>query len=445
MKKPKSRMLLTLIACSLIFTSGIPRPAEGNSALGVETMSEAVEFVEAPEAYGSTSPQDIPPPIQQFINQAFQAVNNTVIQYASQVNQWKNSALAAAQKTADDFTGCPSTAAQNLYNDLIDKRTKLNAVIGQATAAEAQAVAARTNCYNLVGNNTVFRAGCTAGYNSLPFAGIKASAQAALAAVNSAIAVLKSLKCVSGCNQTAKLVFPTISVRAGEPQSGPSVTVCTQWTPGQFSYNIDPGNGDLSASVYAKLPKCTATKTFSAVGCDWDINLLLPVLKRLNLIPPTVQVTDLTINVPNQSVQVVTGFNQSCSQPLEVCTQVNASADISFGLGTDPITSIKNAMQSVSQQCARKTTVGCLNPPFGIAPVVSTIQIPNPTRASISWRARITPGRVTVDLTRGDFSVACKPKRLSIPGLPKITTGKQVLNFPFLCVQPRFKNLVANQ
>lgn len=445
MKKPKFRMMLTLIACSLILTSGIPQAAEGNSVQGGGPISEAAEFVEAPEPNGSNSPQEVPPHIQQLINQAFQAVNNTVIQYANQVNQWKNEAIAAAQKTADDFTGCPSSAAQNLYNDLVDKRTKLNGVVAQATAAEAQAIAARASCYNLVGNNTVFRAGCTAAYNSLPFAAIKASAQAALAAVNSAIAVLKALKCISGCNQTAKLVFPTVSVKAGPPQPGPSITVCTQWTPGQFSYNIDPGNGDLSASVYAKLPKCATTKTFSAVGCEWDINLLLPVLKRLNLVPPAVEIRDLTLNVPNQSVQVITGFTQSCSQPLEVCTQVNASANISFGLGTDPITSLKNAMQSVNQQCAQRTTVGCLNPPFGIAPVFSTIQLPNPTRASISWRGRISPGSVTVDLTRGEFSVACKAKPLSIPGLPQITTGKQVLTFPFLCLQPQFKNLVANQ
>jgi hypothetical protein len=380
-----------------------------------------------------------------MINQAFQTVANTTIQYANQVNQWKNDALAAAQKTAEDFTGCPSPAAQNLYNSLLDHRSKLNTVIAQATAAEVQAIAARANCFNLVGSNDVFRAGCVAAYNSLPFAGIKSSAQAALAAVNAAITVLKALKCVSGCNQSARLVFPTVSVQAGSSQPGPSITVCTQWTPGQFSYNADTGPGELTASVTAKLPKCAATKTYNLVACDWDIELLLPALKRLELVPPSVQIRDITINVPTQNVQVISGFNNNCNQPLEVCTQVNASANISFGLGTDPITSLKNAMQSISQQCTQKTTVGCLNPPFGITPTTSTLQIPDPTRASISWSGRITPGRVTVDLTRGEFRASCKAKRLEIPGLPKITIGKQVINFPFLCLQPQLKNLVANQ
>ncbi len=442
MKKPKPRILLTLIACLLFLTSGLPQSATGHIAAGPGRLSEPVGIM---NAAGSHAQQGIPPNIQQLINQAFRALNQTVIQYANQVNTWKTDALAAAQKTAKDFTGCPSTAAQNLYNDLIDKRTKLTGVIAQAAAAETQAVTARANCFTLVGNDPVLVQGCVAAYSSLPFTGIKTSATSALGAVNTALGVLSSLKCVSGCNQTAKLVFPTLGVQPGDPQPGPAITVCTQWTPGQFSYNIDPGNGDLSASVYAKLPKCAATRTLSAVGCRWDINILLPVLKRLNLVPPSVEVTDVTLDVPTQSVRVLTGFTNSCSQPLEVCTQVNASASISFGLGTDPITSLKDAMQSVSQQCSQKTTVGCTNPPFGIAPQFSNVQIPNPLRATISWNTRINPGRITVDLTRGEFRAACHPTPLSIPGPPKITTGKQTINFPFLCLQPQLRNLVANQ
>jgi len=396
-------------------------------------------------AANAANPQDIPPQVQQLINQAFQLVKNTVIKNAEKVQQWKNDAMAAAQKTAEDFTGCPSPAAQSLYNDLKTKRTHLNQVIMDATAADAQATQARQTCRNTVPNTPAFKAACDAAYNNLPFSTIKGTAQAALATVNTAITALKNLKCVSGCSQTASMVFPAVNVTPGPTQSA-DITVCTQWEPGQFNFNANSGNGELSASVLAKLPKCKQTQTYRLAGCEWKLDVILNSLKSLKIIPPEVTLPQFSLNVPAKSVQIINGFNQSsCSQPFKVCTGISGSAKFEFQLGSNPLTSLQNAMQSVASSCTQQTTVGCLNPPFGISPTFATVQIPDPTRAQIRWTAsaRLKPGSISFDLTK--LGNACNPRPLKIPGLPVVKIGKQVVNFPFLCLQPQLSNLVANQ
>jgi hypothetical protein len=426
MKTLRARVVLIALALTLALSPTVSQAIPGNEP--------------EPPAFGTV--QNVPPPIQQAINNLFQSLVNKTITNANKVNEWKNQALAAANKSAQDFAGCPSNAAQNLYNDLKSKKTLLEKVIADATAADQQALQARTNCRNQFPG---FQSACNIAYNNLPFVAIKANAQAALQAVNSAINVLKNLKCISGCNQTAKLVFPTVSVKPGPSQPGPTITVCTEWEPGQLKYNADSGNGELAADVYARLPKCKKTQTYPLTGCDWQVNLLLPVLKRLNIVPPSVQVGELSVNIPTQNVQVLSGFTNTCSQPLKICTQVTTGTQITFGLGADPIGSLLSAMQSVKSNCNQEQTIGCLNPPFGISPTFNTVQIPDPRRARISWSGGINRGSVTVDLTLQAYSVACKVKPLNIPGLPQITAGKQTINLPYLCLQPQWKNVVANQ
>ncbi len=434
MKSTKTLILFLVIAASLVVTPLLaPQRA---SSIGPNAVAQPIAGVN----------QDIPPAVQQIINQAFQAVSGTVIQFANNVNTWKTQAQQAANKTASDFTSCPSPAAQTLYNDLKDKQSKLQTIINQATAADQQALIARGNCFASVPNTPAFKAACSAAYNNLPFLGIKSSAQAAKTAVDNALNVLKALKCISGCSKNARAVFPTVGVQPGKPQPGPSITVCTQWKAGQFSYNLDAGNGELDAGVHAKLPSCAKTQTYPLTGCDWQVSVLLPELKRLRLVPPDVQVRDVTITIPNTTVSVLTGFNQSCTQPLEVCKTISGSGNFTFSLGSNPIASLNSAMQSVSAQCTQKVTVGCLNPAFGLNPVFSNIGIPDPTKAKITWGGLTAkPGSITVDLSAREYSIACRAKPLAIPGLPTVTIGKQVVEFPFLCLTPQWKNLVASQ
>ncbi|MFN0084395.1 MAG: hypothetical protein ACKVX9_03315 [Blastocatellia bacterium] len=394
---------------------------------------------------GTANAQSIPPAVQQLINQAFQTVASIVINNANKIDQWKNEAIAAGKKTVSDFTSCPSPAAQTLYNDLKTRRPGLNQVIADATAADQQAVQARATCRNSVPNNAAFKTACDAAYNNLPFAGIKASAQAALVSVNAAIESLKALKCVSGCAKTASIIFPTVSVSPTAPK-GANVTVCSQWEQGQFSFNSDSGNGELSASVEAKLPKCKQTKTYPLAACEWNLQTILSNLKLLQMVPPEVTVPKATLEIPNQSVQILNGLNQgACTQPFSVCKQISGSANFTFTLGADPVASLKNAMQSVSTSCTQQVTVGCLNPPFGLTPSYTTVQIPDVTKAKLTWTGGVgvKGGSITVDLTR--FETGCTPKPLLFPSMPKISVGKQKVNFPFLCEQPQYSNVVANQ
>lgn len=392
--------------------------------------------------------QDVPDFVKQAIAQAFKTVSGIVVKNAEKINQWKNDAIEAGKKTVKDFTGCPSNAAQDLYNDLKNKRDSLTQVIADATAADQQAQQARATCKNSVPDNNAFKAACDAAYNNLPFVGIKTSAQTALNAVNPAITTLKGLKCVSGCDKTASLVFPTVSAQPGPTQPGPNITVCTEWEPGQFLFNSNAGNGELSASVTAKLPKCKKTQTFPLSTCEWNLGSILTNLKLLKIVPPEVNFGEVSLDIPKTTVQVLNGFTQgNCSQPLQVCTAVNTQANITFDLGTDPITNLKNAMQGVTSSCVQQTTVGCLNPPFGITPTYTSVQIADPTKAKITWTGKpgVKAGSVTVDLSKAQWNAFCTPRPVKIPGPPVIKVGKQVINFLFLCTQLKYANLVANQ
>ena len=115
-----------------------------------------------------------------------------------------------------DFTSCPSPAAQTLYNDLETKRNQLQQTIAAATQADIQARGALATCLATVPSIPIdFRPQCRLAYNNLPFASTIVSARAALAAVNTALTALRNLKCISGCNKTGKLVYPTVRFQAG--------------------------------------------------------------------------------------------------------------------------------------------------------------------------------------------------------------------------------------
>lgn len=434
MKKFSSPFLLAVMICSLVTT---PLLSSHATAVGPDETATALPSVLIPEPA-----QSVPPAVQQIINGLFQVFNNVVIPFADKVNQWKNDAQAAAQKTVADFTGCPSPAAQNLYNDLRTKRTNLDQTIAMATQQDQAAQQARTNCRNQVPTN--YRPACDAAYNGLPFAGIRVSAQAARNSVNAAMTALRNLRCISGCNQTASLLFPTVTVQPTTLNvRTPSAQVCTQWRPGTLGFDTNTSGTTLSATVTAQLPACTRTETVSA--CNWDLRVLLPVLQRVRLVPPEVTPANIQITVPNRTIRVVSGLTQSCSQPYRVCKTISTNANFQVDLTNNPLTNLQNVMNGISSQCTEWLTVGCSNPPFGLTATYQNVQVPDLTRAQISWSGgRLQPGSVTVDLTQAQFSVACRAESLNLPGVPQLNIGTQRVNFPFLCLQPQMRTLVAN-
>lgn len=457
--------LLALLVCSLIFT----RTSTNVTATKSLPNSPTVEVTGSAE---TSAPQDIPQPIKDLINQAFRAVSNVTIPLANQVSQWLTQARNAAQKTASDFTSCPSPAAQTLYNDLETKRAQLQQIINAATQADAQAKAALASCRATVPSIPIdFRPQCNLAYNNLPFAATKVSAQAALAAVNTALTSLRNLKCISGCNKTGKLVYPTVRFEPGgkinltqtaqtyidlsqttstlsllpvprQTNGRLDMKICTGWDLGSFGVNLDAvGSLDVNKMVGFEAPHCSRTERVS-VCTNWNMSLLLPKLKELRFVPPGVQLPDVQVSVPLRTLRVPSGVAPaSCSTPVEICTGASGTLNFNITLGTNPLDLIANLTS-----CTQKTSIGCQNPPFGVTPVYSNVPMPDLKRATITWRAtRITSaGEVTVDLTRTEFNLACANRDLEVPLPPQVTVGTQVVNLPFVCVEPRLVNLVAN-
>lgn len=456
--------LLALLVCSLIFT----RTSTNVTATKSLPDSPTVEVTRSAEA---SAPQDIPQPIKDLINQAFRAVTNITIPFANQVNQWLAQATAAAQKTASDFTSCPSPAAQTLYNDLETKGNQLRQIIDAATQADAQARTALATCRATVPSIPIdFRPQCNLAYNGLPFAATRVSAQAALAAVNTALTSLRNLRCISGCNKSGKLVFPTVKFEPGgtinltqtaqayidlsqtttPPNLFPvprqtngrvDMRICTGWDLGSFGVNLDAvGSLDPSKIVGFEAPHCSRTERVS-VCTNWDMSVLLPKLKELRIVPPGVQLPDVTVSIPQRTLRVPSGVApSSCSSPAEICTGASGTLNFNVSL-TNPLDFFADLTS-----CTQTTTIGCKSPPFGVTPTYSSFNVPDLTRATIRWRAaRITSaGEATFDLTRTEFNLACANRDLSVPLPPRVSVGAQLVNLPYICVEPRLVNLVAN-
>jgi len=399
-----------------------------------------------------------PPSPQQLLNQFFGAVKDRIIAGADRINQWKTDAENALRKRANDFAGCPSNDAQRLYDDLKSKRQQAAAVKAAAEEADRQARENRENCKRTTGLN----AQCDAAYNQLPFQGTIAAANATIASLDAALTALKNLKCVSGCNRAAKILYPYFEVGTTniyQPIVGsvistngsiiantsvsivgraPEIKVCTAWDPGQFNAQFDAGNGEFNASVNAKLPKCAQVETYK-VCTDWDLTIILPELIRLKLVPPDVKVSDLIISVPNKDVRVITGVERAtCSQPVTVCKR--ASGTINVDTGANPFSN------QPTGGCLETVQIGCASPAFGMVPVYSTVSIPDITRVKISWKGiRIKGGSITVDMTRPEFKATCKGSNIPAPPFPKVTVRTGSVNVNWACLEPRWTNLVANQ
>ena len=407
-----------------------------------------VMFLAAMQTIAQT-PQDI-------LNQIFSSVRSRVIDGANKLQEWKDAATSAAQKTARDFTDCPSPAAQNLYNDLMDKRRKAIAVKDLAEQADRDAQSARDDCKR----KTHLDAACNTAYNGLSFRATADTAAGTINSLNAALGVLKALKCPSGCNKTARLVYPTfqlgdrnvninlrgkdfskINIPPGAVVDLPfplvnDITYCSIWKPGTFWANWDSGNGEFDANFHAKLPQCEKTSTIS-VCSDWDLNLVLPTLTKLKFVPPNVQVGDLKVEVPNRDVTVITGFKEAtCKKPVKIAKR--ASLTFNFELSSDPLSIL-------SGQGGEMVQIGCAEPAFGLEPISSNVSIPDIAHVRISWNGiTVKRGYIEVDMTKPEFQGTCKKGCPSSVTVPTVNVGKGYLDLPNVCLEPRFVSVVAN-
>lgn len=385
------------------------------------------------------------PSAQEILNQFFKDLTNKTIEGADQLNNWLNDARDNARKTARDFTDCPSPVAQRIYDELKNKREKAIGVRDAAERENSRAEQAERECERSPGANIPgYVALCRTAYNGLPFRGIKDTANSVIGAIDYALAVLRGLKCVK-CDGNGSLAITVPTLEKWEltrPSSPPSIEVCTRWE-GNFSYSV--GTEGLSAQVRDALPRCTRKQRINF--CDWDITLLVPELKRLNIVPPNT-VSVRIESIPTKRIEVITGLRQdNCREQLRLCTRVAGSVTVPFDTGSDPINSLRSAMASIEANCQEQTSVACTDPPFGLTPITSTIDVPDYSRVRISWETPCGPApAIEVDLTQRNFHLACKSTCAPpLPGLPVATFGQRVIRFPFICANSRTVNVVQNQ
>ena len=391
------------------------------------------------------------------IGQFFNNLKNKVIDNANKLVNWKSDAENAARKTANDFTDCPSPAAQNLYNDLTRKKQQAVAVKDLAEQADRDAQSARDNCKR----TTHLDAQCNASYNGLTFRATADAANATINSINAALAVLKALKCPSGCNKTARIVYPTFQLGDRNVNIGVKgkdfakvnlppgvlvdlpfpvvndITYCSVWKRGTFWANWDAGNGEFNADFHAKLPQCEKTNTIS-VCTDWDINLLLPKLQKLNIVPPDIKVSDLKIEVPNKDVTIISGVKQAtCNRPIKIAK--SQTITFNFDLSANPLSILTG-------QGGEMVEIGCADPAFGLEPITSNVSLPDLTHVRISWNGiTVKRGFIEIDMTDPKLQVTCKKGIPSSIKVPTINVDRGYLDLPNVCLQPRLVDVVANR
>ncbi|MEO8055545.1 MAG: hypothetical protein ABI768_10335 [Acidobacteriota bacterium] len=405
-------------------------------------------------------------PVKKAVDEFFSSVKNRVIADADKLDQWKRDADAAASKTASDFASCPSPDAQALYDDLKAKRQKAVAVREAAARTVADADRALADCLRNwpdgPGPGGSPPSPCRASYSGLPFVGIREAASIAINRLDLALAAIRALKCIAGCDAYVNIVAPSCgpeivnAMKKGAPAGmavapagfaaigapgGETIDVCVAWDRGSLSANWDLGDGQLSAGVKAKLPKCAKWEKIPIRWCsNWDVKLIFPKLKSLKLIPPEVSVGDVTLEVPRRDVGYVTvGRALACDQPVLACKR--AAGNFAFDTGADPLT----ALRGLQSKCTESATIGCSQPPFGLAVEQHSASIPDPVHAKLSWRgAKFKPGSIELDLTKGEFSAACKATGgPGSAGGANVDCKPAVFQTPF-CKQPRFGTLVGN-
>jgi hypothetical protein len=123
----------------------------------------------------------------------FKAVRSVTVAHADQLAAWTTQARAVAKKTPADFAGCPSQTALVTYDDLKAKRAMAVSARDAAQAASMQAQQALTSCLSQTGNSP----SCSSAHAALTFSATHSSAVTAIAALDTALSVLRGLQCTS--------------------------------------------------------------------------------------------------------------------------------------------------------------------------------------------------------------------------------------------------------
>jgi hypothetical protein len=377
-------------------------------------------------------------------------VRGAVVNGGDQLNQFKNEADAAARKTVKDFTSCPSPAAQTLYDDLEAKRDRASSTQNEAAKADRDALAARDDCKA----KTHLDDQCNTSYNGLSFRITAETARATVASLNASLQALKSLKCVSGCDKSARLLYPAFQTQPPSKAGNTalvsskltgiapvglnlptSINYCAAWDPGSLKGNFDSGNGQLTASVTATLPHCTQTGTLACCS-EFDLAALLPRLKKLALVPPDLTASDLNLSIPNKSLTAITGVQTAtCSQTLKICKR--SSATVSVNLGTNPFSTTPSG-------CQEWADVGCATPPLGLQATTSAVSVPDLTHAKLSWKgSKLKGGSIEVDLSKPDFQGLCKRGCDTQISTPNPHIGTKSIDLGWACLAPRFTGVVG--
>ncbi|MBS1796901.1 MAG: hypothetical protein JSS81_23950 [Acidobacteria bacterium] len=381
------------------------------------------------------------------VGQFFNNLKNRIIANADKLAGWKNDAESALRKTVRDFTDCPSPAAQNLYDDLKRKLEKAQETERLANEADRQAVEARENCKRTTRLNNQ----CDASYNSLSFRATAGAARATAESLQKAINALKAMKCPAGCDKTGRIVYPIIQspigmeiVKVPAPPLGPvpvpmvtEITYCSVWRRGEFWLNWDSGNGQFDADFHLRTPKCEKTDKI-AVCTEWDLNLLLPRLKKLNIVPPDVSPFDFKVEVPNKNISVVSGVKQTnCNRPVKIAKRYSVTLNLELG---------SNPLQVLPKQGEDMVEVGCAEPAFGLEPISNNVSVPDLAKVRISWKGiTVKGGYVEIDMTRPELQVACKKGFGSSIKVPTVNIGNGYLDLPYVCLKPRFVDLIGKK
>ena len=127
--------------------------------------------------------------------------------------------------------------------------------------------------------------------------------------------------------------------------------ICTGWDLGSFGVNLDAvGSLDLSNVVGFEAPHCSRTERVY-VCTNWDMSLLLPKLKDLRIVPPGVQLPDITLSIPQRTLRVPSGVAPaSCSTPATICTGASGTLNFDVNLGTNPLDLIANFTSPIRPQ-----------------------------------------------------------------------------------------------
>lgn len=173
-------------------STGSPAPA----GTGAEPTTQMMLMMQMMQMTQEEMKNDQPKRVEaqkQLIHQIFAAVRAIAVPHAEALATWAAQANVLVKKTAADFAGCPSTAAQAQYDDLKQKRTMAVAARDGAQAASMQAQQALASCLSQTANSP----SCSAAHAALTFSATHSSAVTAIAAIDSALAALRGLRCVS--------------------------------------------------------------------------------------------------------------------------------------------------------------------------------------------------------------------------------------------------------